>query len=136
METSNTYDEAIANFESGNLIDDGYFIVGGARPNEGAIVTRGRNKNVDTWKLDETDEERGWYRLETNYDHWSGVPTADDRRTPGYANMEAVGRDTMDKDELLGVMQTWPTYNEHTDLTCVMIAKDNHYDCMWWSDEA
>ena len=60
---------AVALFESGNLIDDGYFIVGGASDGEGAVVSRARNRNVDTWMIDETDEKSGWYRLETNYEY-------------------------------------------------------------------
>ena len=134
MENSNNFDEALANFGSGDLIDDGYFIVGGARPFDGAVVTRGRNRVIDVWNMDETDEKKGWYRLETNYDHWSGVPSADDRRTPGYKNMESVGAENMDEDSMLAIMKSWPTYNEHTDLTCVMNAIENYYDCMWWSD--
>ena len=34
------------------------------------------------WSLDPAAAD-GWFRLETNYDHWNPVPTADDRRTPG-----------------------------------------------------
>ena len=101
METATDYASAVHLFETGNLIDDGYFIVGGASDSEGAVVTRSRNHNVDTWSIDASDEEHGWYRLETNYDHDQDVPAADDRRTPGYANMEAVGVDNMTQDRLL-----------------------------------
>ena len=83
METATDYASAISLFETGNLIDDGFFIVGGATSGEGAVVTRARNHNVDTWSIDLTDTEHGWYRLETNYDHDQPVPAADDRRTPG-----------------------------------------------------
>ncbi|GMI48471.1 hypothetical protein TrCOL_g6674 [Triparma columacea] len=135
METATDFDSAVALFETGNLIDDGYFIVGGAKDGEGAVVSRDRNRNVDTWMIDPADSERGWYRLETNYDHWEEVPSADDRRTPGYANMEAIGKDDINKDNLLNdVMTEWPTYNPHTDLTCIMSAKYNLYDCMIWLD--
>jgi N-acylethanolamine-hydrolysing acid amidase len=135
MEAATDFADAVALFESGDLIDDGYFIVGGASDGEGAVVSRARNRNVDTWMIDPTDEEHGWYRLETNYDHWQPVPSADDRRTPGYENMEAVGKDNIDTDNLLSdVMTVWPTYNPHTDLTCIMSAKYAAYDCSIWMD--
>jgi len=135
METATDFASAVNLFETGNLIDDGYFIVGGAKDGEGAVVSRARNRNVDTWMIDSEDSEHGWYRLETNYDHWEDVPSADDRRTPGYANMEAIGKDAVNKDNLLNdVMTQWPTFNPHTDLTCIMSAKYELYDCMIWLD--
>jgi hypothetical protein len=136
MEAAGSFDEAVHLFETGKLLDDGYFIVGGARTGEGAVVTRARNHNVDTWKIDASDEEHGWYRLETNYDHFDDAPSADDRRTPGFENMEGVGLDAVDQDNLKAdVMTQWPTYNEHTDLTCIMEAATGLYDCTVWMDE-
>ena len=137
METATDYASAVHLFETGNLIDDGYFIVGGASGAEGAVVTRARNHNVDTWSIDPSDAAHGWYRLETNYDHDQDVPAADDRRTPGYANMEAVGLAGMGEDRLLeDVMKQFPTFNPHTDLTCIMSAAYGTYDCMIWLDPA
>eukprot|EP00618_Florenciella_parvula_P017955 CAMPEP_0119509216 /NCGR_PEP_ID=MMETSP1344-20130328/28571_1 /TAXON_ID=236787 /ORGANISM="Florenciella parvula, Strain CCMP2471" /LENGTH=430 /DNA_ID=CAMNT_0007546029 /DNA_START=81 /DNA_END=1373 /DNA_ORIENTATION=- len=135
MEAATDFASAVSLFESGNLVDDGYFIVGGAADGEGAIVSRARNRNVDTWMIDESDAQSGWYRLETNYDHWQDVPSADDRRTPGYANMEAVGKDSINTANLFSdVMTVWPTYNPHTDITCIMSAKYGDYDCSIWMD--
>jgi len=135
MESATDFASAVSLFESGNLIDDGYFIVGGAKLGEGAVVSRARNRAVDTWMIDETDAQSGWYRLETNYDHWQDVPSADDRRTPGYQHMEAVGKDNINTANLFNdVMTVWPTYNPHTDLTCIMSAKYGDYNCSIWLD--
>ena len=63
------------------------------------------------------------------------MPSADDRRTPGYANMEAVGKDSIDTANLFSdVMTVWPTYNPHTEITCNMSAKYGDYDCSIWMD--
>ena len=135
MENANNFEEAVHLFETGKIIDDGYFIIGGSEAGQGAVVTRARNHNVDTWRIDPEDKEHGWYRLETNYDHFDEVPTADDRRTPGFANMEAVGVDNMNEDSLLSeVMTQWPTFNSHTDLTCIMRPATGLYDCTVWLD--
>ena len=82
MENSNSFEEAVKGFETGNLINDGYFIVGGMKSSEGAVVSRDRNRNADTWRIDQNTEHGSWYVLETNYDHWEVAPSADDRRTP------------------------------------------------------
>jgi hypothetical protein len=136
METATNFEEAVHLFETGHIIDDGYFIVGGAETNQGAVVSRARNHNVDTWRIDPDDAEHGWYRLETNYDHDDPVPSSDDRRTPGFANMEKVGLANINEDNLMSdVMTQWPTFNPHTDLTCIMRPATGLYDCTVWMDD-
>ena len=50
--------------------------------------------------------------------------------------MAAVGKDNMNGSTLLNdVMAVWPTFNPHTDLTCIMSALYNTYDCMIWLDD-
>merc|ERR1719382_2218716 len=89
FENADTFDEALEALQTGKLIDDMYFIVGGVKTDEGAIISRARNKAADVWKLD-SSASVGWFRLQTNYDHWKEPPTADNRRDPGNANMESL----------------------------------------------
>lgn len=160
METANNFQEAVQGFEtgnvpflpsilmlllfiffhnkitlsfSGNLVNDGYFIVGGMKSSEGAVVSRDRNRNADTWYIDQNDEHDDWYVLETNYDHWEVVPSADDRRTPGNSNMMALGSDRITPENLYSnVMAVWPTFNPHTDVTCIMSAAQELFNCTAW----
>lgn len=133
---STTFAAVVSGLSSGQQIDQNYFIVGGVKPSEGAIISRDRAKAVDVWYLgrNATSSHDGWYRLQTNYDHWNPVPKADDRRTPGYQNMDDMGQGTVSKNLFKDVMHVWPTFNHHTDYTVMMSAGDEQYDSMIWKD--
>ncbi|KAJ8599077.1 hypothetical protein CTAYLR_007609 [Chrysophaeum taylorii] len=111
---------------SGDLLDDAYYILGGVKDYEGTVLTRARNRAVDLWPLNET----AWFRLETNYDHWDPVPAADDRRTPGNARMNNLTQANVNTTTLFhDILLQWPTFNSHTDVSCVMAAFDSTYEC-------
>jgi len=127
------FTSAVAALSQGAQIDENYFIVAGVQPAEGAVIARGRAAAVDTWML-EPAEPNGWFRLETNYDHTNPVPVADDRRTPGNANMIAMGQVGLARDSLKKVLLAFPTFNPHTDYTAVMIPKSGYYNSTIWMD--
>jgi len=108
--------------------------VAGATEMEGGVLSRERNtkhKPSNYWAMNASDPD-GWFRLETNYDHWNPVPTADDRRTPGRAHMKALGPAGVTVPAMMKVMSTYPTYNMHTDYTCVMSPHDGTYESGVW----
>lgn len=90
LETATSYDDAVDALSRSPQIDESYFIVAGAVAEQGAVIARGREKAVDVWRLNSSEPD-GWFRLQTNYDRWQPVPSADDRRTPGVASMRALG---------------------------------------------
>eukprot|EP01047_Picozoa_sp_COSAG01_P052515 COSAG01_NODE_5529_length_4204_cov_4.968088_4_plen_101_part_00 len=97
-------------FSTGDLIDEIYYIVGGAGPGEGAIITRDRLNTADVWRLGSAAYDaapNSWFRLQTNYDHWEQPPSSDDRRTPGDAHMVSLGRRGVGVKGLLGVLTAW-----------------------------
>ena len=47
FDQAGTFDEAVKLFSTGDLIDEVYYIVGGAAPGEGAIITRDRLNTAD-----------------------------------------------------------------------------------------
>ena len=69
---TSTFDDVLPAFNATRLIAPAYFVVAGANPGEGAVVTRNRTHAVDThggtaqgiWRLTAPKE---WWRLETNY---------------------------------------------------------------------
>lgn len=75
---------------------------------------------------------QGWYRLQTNYDHWKPVPKADDRRAPGIAHMDQLGEDNVDHGSMFKIMTEAPTYNHHTDYTAVMEPASGYYRSGVW----
>lgn len=129
FEQADDFDSALKMFESTDLVDEVYYIVGGARPGEGAVVTRDRIGTANVWRL---NPRQSFFLLETNYDHWEAPPQSDDRRTPGDAHMRELGEAGVNPEGLLGVMTKWPTFNHHTDYTAIMSAADGTYNGHVW----
>lgn len=73
LETAGTYDEAVLLLGKQGLVDEVYYAVAGSQSGQGAVVTRGRDRTVDVWRLGASSSAE-WFRVETNYDHWQPVP--------------------------------------------------------------
>jgi len=131
LETSCNYTEAVNRIGATDLIDEAYFVMAGADLWSGGVVARNRNNMADYWPLNQSEPD-GWFRLETNYDRTKPVPVADDRRTPGVANMKAMGFGNVTTENIMHIMSTFPTYNPHTDYTVVMNPLDGVYQSGVW----
>ena len=134
FETVSTFEDAVDFYATGALIDPVYYILGGAKSGEGAVVTRDRKEAADIWRLNASEPD-GWFRLETNYDHWLAVPSYDDRRDPGNAHMKALGRDNVSTTTMWSILEQWPTFNLHTDFSAVMSATDGTFQTTVWVDD-
>ena len=51
METVESYDEAVANLNTTNLVSPAYFIIGGNQTGQGAIIVRDPEETLDIIKL-------------------------------------------------------------------------------------
>lgn len=141
MQSAATFDAAVESLAKGPLVNMVYFNLAGVAPREAAVISRGRDRAVDVWRLSKTPtaaEKAGtepFFLLQTNYDHWEPAPSYDDRRDPGIAHVEAVGQPNIDQATLLKVMTTWPTFNHHTDFTIVCSPSNaSMYQTLVWSD--
>ncbi|KAM4672898.1 N-acylethanolamine-hydrolyzing acid amidase isoform 2-T2 [Amazona ochrocephala] len=67
------------------IIAEVYYIVGGVSPKEGMVITRNRRGPADLWPLDPLGG--AWFRVETNYDHWTTPPPFDDRSNTVYTTV-------------------------------------------------
>ena len=131
LEQTADFKQAVLLLSTTPQVDENYFIVGGTKNAEGAVISRGREKADDVWRLNPS-EPNGWYRLQTNYDHWNPVPTADDRRTPGNAAMRAMGPSGLSTDSMWSVISTFPVYNVHTDVSVILVPKEGLYNNTVW----
>lgn len=88
------------------MISPGYFIMAGASPGEGVILTRNSTgEDTDFFRLsDAYPKTSPWFIVQTNYDHWDKAPIYDDRRDMGIKLMEAVGQNNVSIDTLWNVM--------------------------------
>ncbi|KAJ7401431.1 Serine/threonine-protein phosphatase with EF-hands 2 [Pitangus sulphuratus] len=82
-----------------------YYIVGGVSPKEGMVITRNRKGPADLWPLDPLGG--AWFRVETNYDHWTTPPPFDDRRTAAIKALNATGQQNINFDTLFKFYLNW-----------------------------
>lgn len=140
LEHEDTFEHALEFLSTTHLANPAYFVMAGIQDREGAILTRDRKELVDVWHLFEAPSmdtqginlQPDWFRLQTNFDHWTEVPDDDNRRTPGVANMAAFCADGVNRSCVMQVLTTWPTQNHHTDVTSVMCPKTGHIDVTVW----
>ncbi|NXB59024.1 NAAA amidase, partial [Struthidea cinerea] len=102
------------------IIAEVYYIVGGVSPKEGMVITRNRRGPADLWPLDPLGG--AWFRVETNYDHWTTPPPSDDRRTAAIKALNATGQHNINFDTLFKVLSVKPVLNNNTVYTTVMSA--------------
>lgn len=134
FEVAANYDKALDLLQNTKLANPVYYTAAGVNPGEGVVISRARLKTQDVWKLSDTSNGgKDWYKLQTNYDHWKAVPASDNRRDPGNAYVQALGKSGMTIDALKQqVMLKWPIFNPHTDWTSMMSAKMKYYETVAW----
>eukprot|EP00451_Oxyrrhis_marina_P047426 CAMPEP_0204449400 /NCGR_PEP_ID=MMETSP0470-20130426/99817_1 /ASSEMBLY_ACC=CAM_ASM_000385 /TAXON_ID=2969 /ORGANISM="Oxyrrhis marina" /LENGTH=611 /DNA_ID=CAMNT_0051449217 /DNA_START=50 /DNA_END=1885 /DNA_ORIENTATION=- len=141
LETAATFDAGVDALSGTEMANPAYFIVAGAAKGEGAILSMDRKASADTWHLYEesakdtkhVNPQQEWFRLQTNYDHWTAAPTYDDRRAPGVAHVgQFCGDGVVDQACMTKVMTTWPTQNHHTDVTSIMCPRTGYFDVTVW----
>ncbi|CAB1319528.1 unnamed protein product [Coregonus sp. 'balchen'] len=82
LEEAADFQDAVMRLSKIPIITSVYYIVAGVKPGEGVVVTRDRKGPADIWPLEPLNG--GWFRVETNFDHWLPPPTKDNRRSTVY----------------------------------------------------
>lgn len=129
METLSSYEDAVTFFSTVKLASPSYFILGGMKVGQGAVVTANRDGAADVWRLDVGAGR--WYLVETNYDHYGPPGAHDDRRHPLRRAMDATGQADINSTTLWKVLSIRDVnvsagerapLNEHTIYSTVMQA--------------
>ena len=123
------FEKAVTHLSTIELTTPSYIILGGLTDNQGAVITRDREKAINIWRLNSTNNQ--WFLVETNYDHWNPPPKDDDRRDPANKLMNSVGQQKFDSNSLFGVLSTPPILNWGTRFTTVMSASDPDMYTTW-----
>jgi N-acylethanolamine-hydrolysing acid amidase len=132
-EEATDWSSAVKALSTSPLINDAYFIVGGVKAGEGVVIARDRNQAHDQWFLNQSIAEgNGFFQVETNYDHDKPVPKADDRRTNATLHMKTLGLANVGMGSMTKIMETWPTFNHHTDYTGVFAPFNATYTSGYW----
>ncbi|XP_072238919.1 N-acylethanolamine-hydrolyzing acid amidase-like [Leuresthes tenuis] len=120
LEEAEDFQDAVMRLSKTPIITGVYYIVGGVRAGEGVVITRDRTGPVDIWPLDPLNG--GWYRVETNFDHWLPPPPADHRREAANKALNATGQEHISVDTLYQVLSLHPVCNGITIYTTIMSA--------------
>ncbi|CAG5984161.1 unnamed protein product [Menidia menidia] len=126
LEEAEDFQDAVMRLSKTPLITGVYYIVGGVRAGEGVIITRDRTGPVDIWPLDPLNG--GWFRVETNYDHWLPPRRGDHRREAAIKALNATGQEHINMDTLYqasantSVLSLPPVCNGITIYTTLMSA--------------
>merc|ERR1712048_286903 len=127
FENATDYKSAVNMLSNTEMIAAAYFIVGGSKAGEAAVITRSRLKADDIMTFADKKEDE-WYLLETNYDHWKKPLFIDDRRTPGNKCMKELTQKGMNLKGLYNVLSTKPNLNKLTTYTALMQVNDGTFD--------
>ncbi|EDO34711.1 predicted protein [Nematostella vectensis] len=120
LESAKSYKEAYDMLTNTEVLAPVYYILGGTKSGQGAVITRSRTKTLDVQGLLLANDT--WFVLETNYDPWGPPLVIDDRRTPGKMCMNKMGQSAVSFQGLYNVLSTQPVLNKLTTYTVVMQA--------------
>ncbi|XP_056130559.1 N-acylethanolamine-hydrolyzing acid amidase-like [Lampris incognitus] len=120
LEGAENFQDAVMRLSKIPIITGVYYIVAGVRAGEGAVITRDRKGPADIWPLEPLDG--GWYRVETNFDHWLPPPARDHRRDTANKALNATGQAHINIDSLYQVLSLYPVCNRITVYTTIMSA--------------
>jgi len=115
LESNTTFSSAVSTLQHVHLMSTVYLTVAGTQPGEGAIVTRDRDDPADVWWIAAPE---GWYRGQTNDDHW--LPPLDDRRAAMNSMMSELNVSSISLPALYQVLSTPPVFNHGTRYTALM----------------
>ena len=130
-----TFQAALDTLTYTPLTISAYFIVGGIKHNEGAVITR-KEEHTNVWKM--PDGPQPWFILETNYDHEWEPPHIDDRRKLAIEAMEKMGQENVNAENLFHVMETPASngtrgvLNSLTQYTVIMSPVRSYFKGYYW----
>mmetsp|Transcript_176796 Transcript_176796/g.430086 ORF Transcript_176796/g.430086 Transcript_176796/m.430086 type:complete len:388 (-) Transcript_176796:68-1231(-) len=105
------FDTAVREFANAKFMAPHYWILAGAKPFEGAVVTTGRvGLPTDVRLL--KNEPNDWFLIQTNDDHWQ--PPADPRRNSARTTMTLQGRHRVQHSSVWESMRSAPVCNPST----------------------
>ena len=101
------------------MIASSYFMIGGIKPSEAAVIAMDRAGANNVWWL---GTNHTWYLVETNYDHWKAPPRGDPRRYLAIDKLNQIGHANVSPTTLLEVLSVDKVLNDDTIHTSIMSA--------------
>lgn len=142
FESANTYDDAVQMLGNNRLVNPVYYIVSGVK-DAGTLIQRARmgfeSKYYDlhdTAARGSYEPMPAWFKLQTNYDFAEAEPSYDARKKPGIDHLLQAGQgEGATEQGLEKILETQPTFNDHTDMTAIITPATGYYkDLVWFRD--
>jgi len=124
LANDNDFKTALNDLSNGLLVADVYYTLAGAKPGEGAIISRNRTVAADVWVLDSPSR---WYEVITNYDHWNQPPWFDNRVDPANDVLNSIGQSAISLDKMFTVLSTKPVFNLQTTYSILSCPATDEY---------
>merc|ERR1719265_369061 len=105
-----------------------YFVIAGANPNEGAVITTDRLAVHEVYSpplAKITSKDKGWFLVQTNDDQFN--TPMDQRRPWATQQLAQMDRDQMTVSSMFNLMHTFPLMNAITVYTTLMVPKTGYY---------
>jgi len=129
METTPDFETAVEKMYGARLIAPQYFIMSGAGPYQGAVLTMDRlgKHEIDTPKIMRIGKSPGsaWHLVQTNDD--LGAAALDARRPGADKKLTQMEQSYVSVDHMLQFMHSAPLFDPMTVYTTVMVPATNHY---------
>ena len=140
FETENSYSDAMTALGATPIVNPIYYILSGTSKPEGSVLARDRQGVVHTYLMEDEIKSPGgnvqkdfWVGI-TNYDLEHRPLPADDRATPMTNNLNALEGQAFDDKKVWEILETWPTFNAHTDITAVVDVASGDFNVVVWFD--
>jgi N-acylethanolamine-hydrolysing acid amidase len=132
FETLNDYDSFVNYLKETDTVSRAYYIVAGAKPGQGTVITKYRNSVQNQTSL--SFETGKWYVAQSNYRGDIPDPANDNRATAARDFLNAVGVNGITHQTLLdGVMSNYPVFNNETLHTTIMQPSTGYINTtIWW----
>jgi len=129
MESTGDFKEALRMLASTRYMAPSYFVLSGANPGEGAVMTVHRITESTRTPTAEihfvSTSERGWYVVQTNDDLKSSP--RDLRRPVASANLALAKQDMISPEHMMAFMHTPPLFHHVTVFSTVMVPATGYY---------
>jgi N-acylethanolamine-hydrolysing acid amidase len=148
MESTEDYETAVNWLSTGNFMAPHYFIVSGARPYQGVVLSIDRlgqrveqtpvpyhilRDELNTVPENYIQRKNNWFLVQTN-DDIDKAPQADFRRPFANHLLSTTTRDIVSEDHLMKFLHTTPILNPGTVVSTVMVPRSGYYKSVLPSD--
>lgn len=130
MDKAESFEEAVEMLSHNKLSSSVFYVVSGVKKNEGAVISRNHDS---IHRIDRLDVDNGiWFLVICNTDYEKEESITDTRRAPAEKNIEKIGRDNINYENLFNnVMSIYPSNNLITSYTTIQNAKGYFNTTLW-----